>query len=66
MDLKKHSITGGRRKMKKAKRRNPQDSTLRNIRALKKRVTQLEKDVIILIEFSGKMINLFYPEKKKK
>lgn len=29
--------------MKKTKKRNPQDSTLRNIRALKKRVEKLEE-----------------------
>lgn len=31
--------------MKKAKRKNPQDATLRNIRALKRRVADLERQV---------------------
>lgn len=35
-------------KLKKAKKRNPTDATLRNINALKKRVSNLEKQVAIL------------------
>lgn len=34
--------------MKKPKKRNPQDSTLRNIRALKKRVEKLERLVRLI------------------
>lgn len=33
----------------KPKKKNPQDATLRNIRALKKRVTKLETDVLFLL-----------------
>lgn len=36
--------------MKQKKRKNPADTTMRNIRALKKRVAQLEKDVKLLLE----------------
>ena len=35
--------------MKKPKKKNPQDATLRNIRALKKRVSVLETTVQLLL-----------------
>ncbi len=36
------------KKRTKTKKRNPQDATLRNIRALKKRVEKLEADMLAL------------------
>lgn len=42
----------------KKKKRNPQDATLRNIRALKKRVEKLEVTVAYMFK------QLFGPEKK--
>ena len=35
--------------IKKKQKRNPQDATMRNIRALKNRVTRLEQDVRALL-----------------
>lgn len=37
-------------KTKKPKKRNPQDATLTNIRALKKRVAELENNIAIKFE----------------
>lgn len=37
----------------KAKKKNPQDATLRNIRALKKRVDTLEECLISFMNLSG-------------
>lgn len=37
------------KKVKKAKKRNPTDATLRNINALKKRVSKLERQLTALI-----------------
>lgn len=34
----------------KAKKKNPQDATLRNINALKKRIELLEKKISMLVE----------------
>lgn len=38
------------KKPKKAKKKNPQDATLRNIRALKKRVSELENLANMLLD----------------
>lgn len=37
-----------KKKQRKAKKRNPNDATMRNINALKKRVKDLEEEMILL------------------
>lgn len=50
-----------KKKVKKPKKRNPQDATLRNINALKKRVTKLEAHVTHLMHL---LIHKAYTEGK--
>lgn len=51
---------------KPSKKRNPQDATLRNIRAIKKRVESLENQVRILVRYCANHIREREPNRRKK
>lgn len=46
---------------KKTKKRNPQDATLRNIRALKKRVEKLEEERVCVLCFLHYVTDNYLP-----
>ena len=52
--------------MKKKTKRNPNDTTFRNINALKKKVSSLENDVDCITEHMVELYKLMSTKRKKK